>query len=359
VTRRSAAIQGGLAAVGLLVAHLTWQREPEHAPGEVTVIDASKADVSRVRYEDADNVLGLERRTEGGEPVVWLHLEQKPKDDKKDDKKDDRKDDRKDDKKDAAKLSEASPPKTPPGTPPRDVRGNADALKLADRFAPFVSPRAFGVIEGDKLKELGLDAPTRHLDLVVRGDTRAYDVGIALNAQNGEAFLRDTRDHRVYLMPRGLLIDLGNGKRLVDARLHTFDTKEFDRVAITLGGKHKEFVHLGRENFSTETYAAPKTPDKGDPMAKNWLEMVWRLFPMEVLGKDEQPKGEALKVVFRVDYSERGKPVGWLELARMGETSAGTMQDNLYARSEHSVGWTRLHSTDQVIVDAEKVMSAP
>ena len=54
-------------------------------------------------------------------------------------------------------------------TPPRDLRGGAEALKLADRFAPFVSPRAFGVLEGAKLKELGLDEPKRHLELVVRG----------------------------------------------------------------------------------------------------------------------------------------------------------------------------------------------
>jgi hypothetical protein len=345
VTGRSAALQGGLALAGLIVANFTWQREPERAPGEVTVIDASKADVSHLVYEDADSILGVERRTEGGEAVAWVHLEPKTKPTAA---------------AAAGQSDPAAPPKTP-DAPTRDLRGNADALRLADRFAPLVSPRAFGVITGDKLKELGLDAPKRHLELVVRGDTRKYDVGIALNAQNGEAFLRDDRDGRVYLMPRGLLIDLGNGKRLVDNRLHTFDTKEFDHIAISGGDKHKEFLHVGRDNFSTEGYVPPKAPDKRDLMAKNWAEMVWRLFPMEVLGKDELPTGGTLKPLLRVEYSEKGNPVGWIDIARFEGTTAesGDEPDNLYARSEHTVGWARLHATEQLISDGEKLLAAP
>jgi hypothetical protein len=345
VTGRSAAVQGGLAVVGLFVAHLTWQREPERAPGEVTVIDASKADVSRLRYEDDDNILGLERRTESGESVVWLHLEPKAT------------------KVMPSKTGDPMPPPIPPATPPRQVRGNVDALKLADRFAPLVSPRAFGIITGAKLKELGLDEPTRHLELVVRGDTRKYDVGVALNAQNGEAFLRDVRDGRVYLMPRSMLSELANGKRLVDPRLHVFETKEFDRIALTMSGKHKEWVHLGRENFANDRYASPKTPDKRDETAKNWADMLWRTFPMEVLGKGEVPKGGTLPVALRVDYTEKGKPVGWIELGRLEGSGTGTMSgeatDNVFTRSEHSVGWCRLHSGDQLITDAEKLIATP
>jgi hypothetical protein len=344
VTGRSAAIQGGLAALGLLAAQLTWTREPERAPGEATVIDASKADVARVRFEDDDNVLGLERRSEAGEPTAWLHLEPKAK------------------KVAPAKQGDPPPPPTPPSAPPRDVRGNADALRLLDKFSPLVSPRAFGVIDAAKLKELGLEAPTRHLEVVVRGDTRKYDVGVALNAQNGEAFLRDARDGRVYLMPRQMLSELSNGKRFIDPRLHTFDTKEFDRIAVQVGGKRKEFVHLGRENFATDAYAPAKTPDKRDQGVKNWADMVWRTFPMEVLGKGEQPKDGTLKIGVRVDYTEKGQPVGWIEVARLegaGATASESVADNVFARTEHSVGWSRLHSGEPLITDAEKLIAAP
>jgi hypothetical protein len=355
---RGAVVQSGLAALGLVVAYSTWQREPERAPGEVTVIDASKADVSRIRFEDDDGILVLERRSEGGEPGIALHVEPKSKDTKgaKDTK----------DTKDASKAKTEPKPTEPP-TPPRELRGNADALKLADRFAPFVSPRGFGVIDAAKLKELGLDAPTRHLEVVVRGDARKYDLGVAHNAQNGEAFLRDARDSRVYLMPRQMLSELANGKRLVDSRLHLFETKEFDQIAVTMGAKRREYVHLGRENFATDGYAAVKTPDKRDQTVKNWADLLWRAFPMEVLGKGEEPKGGSPKVSFRVDYTEKGKPVGWIEIARLepadgtsgsSETSA-EVTDMIYARSEHTVGWTKLHSVEQLVTDAEKIFAAP
>jgi hypothetical protein len=344
VTGRSAAIQGGLAAIGLLAAHLTWQREPERAPGEVVVIDAAKADIGRVRFEDDDYILSFERRSVGGDPRIALHVEEKAK------------------KVMPEKQGDPMPPPTPPSKPPRDVYGNADAVKLADRFAPLVSPRAFGIMEPAKLKELGLDEPTRTLEVVVRGDTRKYDIGVAMNAQNSESFLRDKRDGRVYLMPRGLLADMQNGsKRLIDPRLHVFDSKEFDRIALSAGGKRKEFLHEGRENFSTEGYAPVKTPGKRDQTVKNWHDMLWRTFPMEVLGKDEVPKGGPLKPVFRIEYSERGKSVGWLEIARLEgpPPKQGEVNDNLYARSEHTVGWTHLHAGQDMVEDAEKILAAP
>jgi hypothetical protein len=343
VTGRSAAVQGGLAALGLVAAYLTWTREPERGPGEAVVIDASKADVARVRYEDEENILGLERRSEGGETVIGLHLEEKSKQVL------------------PAKKGDPMPPPTPPSTPPRDVLGNADAVKLADRFAPLVSPRAFGILEKKKLAELGLDEPKRSLEVVVRGDVRKYDIGIAMNAQNGEAFLRDKRDGRVYLMPRGLLADMQNNKRLLDARLHVFDSKEFDRIVISAGGKRKEYLHEGRENFSTEGYAPVKTPGKRDQTVKNWHDAIWRTFPMEVLGRGEVPKKGTLKTAFRIEYFERGKSVGWLEMARLegGEQVSGATPDNIFARSEHTVGWTRLHSGDQLVADGEKIVAAP
>jgi hypothetical protein len=360
VTGRSAASQGGLAALGLLAAYLTWQREPERAPGEVTVIDASKADVSRVRFEDDDGILVLERRSEGGEPGIELHLEPKVKDATKGAAKDSTKGAAKD-----SKAKAPDPAKTDElPTPPRELHGNADALKLADRFTPLVSPRGFGVVDAAKLKELGLDAPTRHLEAVVRGEPRKYDVGVALNAQNGEAFLRDARDGRVYLMPRQMLGELTNGKRLVDSRLHLFETKEFDQIAVTMGGKRREYVHIGRENFATDGYAAVKTPDKRDQTVKNWADLLWRAFPMEVLGKGEEPTGGPPKVAFRVDYTEKGKPVGWIEIARLEpadgtSTASNDVSDTIYARSEHSVGWSKLHSVEQLVTDAEKIFAAP
>src|SRR5205823_6489508 len=74
---RGAALQSGLAALGLVAAYTTWQREPERAPGEVVVLDVNKGDVKQIRFDDgAGKWVELERRSEPGldEPRVWLKL---------------------------------------------------------------------------------------------------------------------------------------------------------------------------------------------------------------------------------------------------------------------------------------------
>jgi hypothetical protein len=72
MTGRSLAVQGGLAVLGLVTVYATWQREPEHAPGAVTVIDASKSDVTLIHYEDDAAAVDLKRGKTGDEDGVWL-----------------------------------------------------------------------------------------------------------------------------------------------------------------------------------------------------------------------------------------------------------------------------------------------
>lgn len=341
MTGRSAAVQGGLAALGLLAAHLTWQREPERAPGAVSVYDASKGDVTLVHYEDDQSSVDMTRGRGGSEPSVWLHLVTKPKADAKPEAK--------------AKLA-----------PPRDLPGGEGAAKLLDGFAPLISPRAFGVLDATKLKEIGLDAPKRKLDVTVKGDVRHYDIGQPANTPGGESFLRDTRDGRVYLMPRSMLGELQNGSHMVDRRLHTFELPEFDRIVISSGGKQKEYLQVGRESHATAGFASPKTPDKRDQMAKNWHDTLWRVFPAELLGRGEQPTAGKPNTVLRVDYYDGKSPVGWIEIARV-ESSGGTgMSDesttptsDTYVRTEHTASWAKMNTGGQLVSDAQKLIAAP
>jgi hypothetical protein len=55
MTPRSVAIQGGLAFVALVLAYTTWQRSPELQAGEVFVIDSTKNDLEKIRYEDTES----------------------------------------------------------------------------------------------------------------------------------------------------------------------------------------------------------------------------------------------------------------------------------------------------------------
>src|SRR6185369_1477169 len=114
---RGAAVQSGLAALGLVVAYTTWQREPERAPGEVVVVDVNKSDVKSIRLDDGNGkTVELERRQDGRdeEPRVWLKLSADAK---------------------------AKPPK-----PAREVPGNEGADRLWDKFAPLHATRALGTL---------------------------------------------------------------------------------------------------------------------------------------------------------------------------------------------------------------------
>jgi hypothetical protein len=347
VTGRAAAIQGGLAALGLITAHLTWQREPERAPGEVAVIDAGKNDLGRVHYEDDTTAVDFERRQDASNGRIWVRLVEKP----------------------AAKVPPPADPNKPvspaptPATPPREVRGSETAEKLVDQFTPLRSPRAFGVLDAAKLKELGLDAPKKKLTVTVKGDTREYAIGQPPGG-TGEAFLRDARDGRVYLMPHGMLGDLQSGpNRLVDRKLHGFETAEFDKVVISVGAKRRELVQTHRENAHAATLASEKTPEKPDQMAKNWHDMLWRSFPMEVLGKGETPKDGAPVPFGRVEYFDGKKSLGWIELASapgtsMQQTDSAGNRTTMFARTERTPGWVKLHVNGSMTTDAEKIVAA-
>ena len=350
MTGRAAATQGGLAAIGLLAALVTSQRQPEHAPGSVTVIDATKMDVTHVHYTDEHNAVDFERGHGDKDVPVWIHLvpaAETPKPDAKT--------------KPPAKPQEPTPP-----APPRDLVGSEQASKVLDQFGPLVSPRAFGQLDAAKLKELGLEATTRKLDVTVKGEVHHFVIGQPEKATGGEAFLRDTGDGRVYLMPRGMLSDLQNPNHLVDRRLHGFEPGDFDRMVLAAGGKSKEYVQLDREARAKAAFAPAKTPDKRDQMAKNWHDAVWRAFPSDILGRGEEPAGSKPTVVLRVDYFDGKSAVGYMELAR--EETSGVSEEtaseppsgaDVYARTEHTAGWLKLHNGGQLVSDAQKLLAAP
>lgn len=351
MTGRGLATTGGLAIVGLAIAYGTWQREPERAAGEVIVVDASKGDLGSVHFEDENISVDVTRGGEAGVSGVWLKVQDKtpvtpPK---------------------APAATNSAPPAKP--RPLRELRGDEPAEKLLTAFTPFRSPRAFGVLDAKKLKELGLEDAKKKLVVTARGQTRSFVIGQPSQGA-GENYLRDTGDNRVYLMPRQLLTDLqGALFRLVDRKLHTFKIADVDRVVITSNGKSRQFVVKDNQNATAYKLAAVATPDKPDEMARNWHEKVWRMFPTELLGKGETPTAGEPKVATRVEYFAGPKSVGWLEIGKLdvpigsepppaANPHAPAPVSNgleLYGRTEHTAGWVRLNNDPSTLTDADKV----
>jgi hypothetical protein len=117
---------------------------------------------------------------------------------------------------------------------------------------------------------------------------------------------------------------------------------------VTQGPSSRTFLASGQPPGPT-TLAPKDAPDKPDEFVRNWHERVWRLMPLDFLGRGEEPADGAPEVVFRVEYRRQDKPVGELTVAR-GAKGA------FYARTEHTPGWARLHGgVDTLASEAAKV----
>lgn len=411
MTGKAAAVQGALAAVSLVATYFTWQRQPETAPGEVVVVDATKSTLENIRFEDENAVVDLFRRSDGGEKAVWLRVAEKEKPDPKqpetaaDDKQADKtqptapakgdkaaadkvkgakgaatagQENQKERQKDQAPAAQnAATASTSPAPakpkPVRELRGSPESDRLFEKFTPLRSPRAFGVLDANKVKELGLDAAKKKLVVTVRNEKRELVIGQPSQG-SGESYLRDTRDGRTYLLPRALLADLqGASHRLIDRRLHAFKMTDVSRLALSAGGKKREFVILGRENPHGYKVAPAKASDKPDEMARNWHDKMLRLMPVEIYGKDEVPQAGAPSPSVRLEYFDGGKQIGFVELAKVDLPPSATpatppppsphgapvsqAKTEYFARTEHTPGWVRLANDPGVIADAEKLAS--
>jgi hypothetical protein len=331
---RGAALQGGLAALGLVAAYTTWQREPERAPGEVVVLDVNKGDVKQIRFDDgAGKWVELDRRSEPGldEPRVWLKL---------------------------AKQS----------TPERELPGNDGASRLWEKFAPLRATRALGALKADKLKELGLDTAKKKLAVTAKGEKHTFVIGTSPFSVS-EPYVKDEHDGRVYVLGGGVISDLdAAGVRLIDRTLHAFKPGEFDAVNVSSGDKKRELSAPPSDNPLTAKLLSKKT-GKADDLAKNWHDKLWRSMVIDVLGKGELPKGGTPELQCKVEYLEKGKPKGFVELGKLSAaptTPANTSMPapaatatETWARSEHTAGWVKLpQSADEILKECSKVAAS-
>ncbi|RKG52038.1 hypothetical protein D7X30_35040 [Corallococcus sp. AB011P] len=248
--------------------------------------------------------------------------------------------------------SDAGTPASPaPVPPPRELRGNDVALKLFSRFAPLRAQRDLGVLDDKKLEEIGLAKTERGLTLTLDGTPRTFRLATPASGW-GAPYLQRTSDGHVFLLGPGLLPDLeAASSRLVDRRLHTFDVDGFDHIVISTGTTSRAFVASGKPPGAVQLSPvdAPGTPDD---FARNWHDRLWRLTPVEFLGRGEAPPGPAPTPAFRVEYQRGGKAVGELSMAK-------TPDGSWYARTEFTPGWTRMGGGLELLADDAAKLTAP
>ncbi len=352
---RDLALQGALAAAALVAAFAVWQREPSAGPGEVTVVDAPARALDSIRYEDDTRIVDVFREPSARDQL-WVRLGHKAS---------------KtgpgvagaqeadagtvaalDASSDAGTVAAAEPTmaarEEPP--PPRELRANEVAEKLFTRFAPLRAMRSLGALDAKKLEEVGLSTSARKLTVTVGGKARAFTLASPAGGW-GTPYLRSEEDGRVYLLGPALLPDLENASsRLVDRRLHTFDLGDFDAVVVTAGGSSRSFAATGKAPGPV-SLAPEEAPERADEFARNWHDRVWRLMPIDFLGRDELPPGGEPQEAFRVEYRRAGRPVGQVAVAK-GE-------GGFFVRTEHTTGWARLHAGVEALAEEAARVAAP
>ncbi|WP_338869144.1 hypothetical protein [Myxococcus stipitatus] len=330
---RDLALQGALAAVALVAAYLVWQRTPSGAPGDVTVVELPARALDRVRFEDEARFVELFRDAQDRD-LLWVRLGYKPARPLPPEAMASDADggtQAGDGGTAVAQGPEATGSTPPP--PPRDLRANEVAQKLFPRFAPLRATRSLGVLDAKKLEEVGLTTSQRKLTLTLGGKAESYTLASTTGGW-GTPYLRRESDGQVFLLGPALLPDLENASsRLVDRRMHLFDLGDFDAVVITSGGVSRSFTASGKAP-NPVALAPEESPDKPDEFTRNWHDRVWRLVPLDLLGRDELPAGGEPTESFRVEYKRGGKALGTLTVARA--------MDGFFARTEHTSGWVRL-----------------
>jgi hypothetical protein len=334
VTYRQVGLQATLALAALAGAYFTWQRGVDLAPGEVLVVDIGKNDLASVRFEDQEKStwaeLGRMSDEAGTFTSVRLSAQEKP----------------------AAGKDQA-----PTKTPERLVRGSDGAEKLFVSFAPLRASRGLGVLDAAKLKDLGLDAAKKHITLSLRSGKKTFAMVPAPPGGN-DPYLRDEATGQVYVVARSLLLDFQNAaSMLVERHLHGFKVEEADRVTIQRGSKKAELlISRGEGGIRLSPIS---TPDKPDATAKTWHDRAFALWPADVLGKDEAPAEGSPQIDLRLEYSVRGRRLGFVEVAKVAavSTSSEGGKDALFARSERSLGWFKLGADAQsLLTDADGLL---
>lgn len=339
---RSAALQGGLAAVGLIAAYVTWQRPKEGVKADsVVVLEATKASLEKVAYSDGLRSITVEKGDRmlvtlaylpGKRPVVDAGISVVELDGGVD----------------GGTQQVAVKPAEPP--PDRTVYANDRADTIWTKLTPFEGARALGQLGKEKLDEVGLTSSERKLELTVSGIPHRFTISRPVQGLIGN-YAQNEKTGDVFLISSSLFNELDpNSQLLVDRRLHQFKPTEFDAFTVKSGTKSAAFVQTGADVPQLAKVARAETPDKAEELVKNWHDKVWgRLIVTEVLSKGEQPKSGEPEVQLRIEYSNKGQPKGWLELGF--DATRGT-----WARSENTASWVSIHQgSEEIILEGIKL----
>jgi len=353
---RPVLVQAAVAAGALVLATAVWLRPPRQgAPGDVPVVALGRGEVKAAHWDDGSHQVDVTRVAGADGRAVWVRIATSPTLQAPDagtsmdggvapdagllpaatrpdagQPPHDRGDAGVRGRTDGGVPDALRAIREAPPAPPRELLGNDVAEQLLERLSPPMATRDLGGVTPERKRELGLEASTKRLRLETQGRTLDFVVSTPPGAAG--AYLLAPDGH-LWLGQDSLVQDLSAAtSRLVDRRLHAFRADEPDALQLQLDGRSRSFVV--RKAQGTTRVAPVENPDSASAEATGWADRMFRLSPLEVLGRGETPREGAPVVMLRVEYGRNRRPLGFVELGRAGA--------EWYARTEHTAGWVRL-----------------
>ena len=321
---RATLVHLGLLAVAAVFAVLVWTRDKKPkalAQGDVTVWSGRPADVERITYEGKGKKASLEvKKDAAGSYLVGTF--EKPA---------------------TAPRGDAGADAAAPSTTVNIVSVGAGG-KLLEALAPLKALRALGKIADDRAAEFGLAEPDGKLVVTLKGAPRTLVVG-GPTPGGADRYVKDEGSGEVYALKGDVVRDLESAdQRLMERDLHEWKDADVASAKITAGGKTRAVVRGGAEG--KKFWADPTAADKNDETVGNWMTKLDRLKPTEYA--PSPPEGR--EVVVRVDYSDAGRPLGFIEVAKVAGASG---KSDWYVMSERTRSWGKVTATTAEQVDQD------
>ena len=163
------------------------------------------------------------------------------------------------------------------------------------------------MLDAAKLKELGLDAPKRKLEITTRTETREFQIGSPDPGTN-DPYLRDVKDGTVYVFGSSTVGDLDNAaQRLMERTLHGFAPADIELITVATVGDNVKSRTFSAKPGATQMSLklTPQKGDKPDDAAGAWHDKLWRLLGTDIMGKGEEPQSGKPVLALRVDYKDK------------------------------------------------------
>jgi hypothetical protein len=324
--RRTNAILGGLLAVSLTAAYLSWTSKADtHAEDGVVLVDARADDLVAVHYVSPEVDVRLTVHEDERGRWAWAQaiVEEKPEPTPHADA--------------ADEGGEAAEAASEPGERVTKEFATGEAGdRLLESLAPLRAKRALAAIADDKLAELGFgeEAATLTFELEDR-EPVVFEVG--RNDFGGTTtYLRDPQSGTIWVLEGSVLAPLEQpDRRLANRTLVGAKTTEIVAATLADGDRALRLEHRNRSDPEMQTWAA-EGAEQAHESAQAWMQKFLRLRASEYAAESDVPP---LQVRFTVAIEDADGRTTTVEMLQGTDPDGANLW---FARSEHTRGLVAL-----------------